>query len=308
MDGLLTPVSTSYRNSSREVEPALVEVTKPREQVGKPGFQASSPAEALEILKNEPDYDSLISTLRFLCQENGSFNIASPSPIAAQLVHILVSEIVPNYWDILRNSPQKNSSKKSKPKSDLQLLLSCLRNVSGLSAILLGLKQRIQQSKDTEKVAGGLSIQDILRILLQILQAVLKGTKTVKAIWESIYVSSEPTPRENSVWQEFVSLAAGGRLLGISAEAEDVLNAASKKIGEKHWIADSHLYGLWLAQNISNWAAFLPVDSETAFTSCGSLLNKSFRLGHTGMGGKRFIFRLLLIVSQKVSSRSWWIR
>lgn len=283
MDGLLTPVSTSYKNSPREVEHALVEVTEPRKQVAKPVFQVSTPAEALEILKNEPDYDSLVCTLRFVFQGNGDFSIASPSPIAAQLIHTLVSETVPNYWDILRNSPQKKSSKKSRPTSDLQLLLSCLRNVSGLNAILLGMKQRIQQSKDAKKVLGGASIQDILRIHLQVLQAVLEGTGTIKTIWESTYVSSEPTPKENSVWQEFVSLAASGKLLGISAEAEDVMNSLSKKLGEKYWIADSHLYSLWLAQNISNLASLVSVDSETAFTSCGSLLSKSFRLGHAGM-------------------------
>jgi telomere length regulation protein len=279
MEGLLTPVSTSYKHAPKDVEPALVEVIKPRRQA-KPSFQASTPIEALEILKNEPDYDSLISTLKFLRQDSPDFNIVSPSPAASQLIHILVHDIIPNYWGLLRDLPQRKDSQH--PNSDLNLFLSCLRSVPGLNAVLLALKQRIQQARDTKKTAGGPKVQEILSVLLQVLQALLQGTETVKTIWKDIYTSPEPTVRDNAIWQEFLGLCGGGKLLGTSAEAEDVINDLSKKVQEKHWIADGSLFSLWLAKNTSYWALSLPADSKTGFASCASFLSKAFRLGHTG--------------------------
>jgi telomere length regulation protein len=236
-------------------------------------------------LKNEPDYDSLISTLRFLLQTNVEFNIASPSPEVAQVVHVLVSETVPNYWDVLRKSPQKKSPKHGNLwlDSDLGLLVSCLRSVTGLNAILLGLKQHTRQSKETKKSLGGSNTQGVVTVLLQVLQATLEGNKTINIIWESIYGSFEPTAKENALWQEFMSLIGGGKVLSISAEAEDVINSVSTSIGEKHWVANGSRYSLWLARNISSWANALGVDSDIGFTNCSLLLGKSLRLGHTGI-------------------------
>lgn len=282
MEGLLTPVSTSYTNASKDTAPVLTEVSKPREQVHRPVSQATTPEEALGVLKNEPDYEGLIFTLQFLYKNDTNFSISSPSPIASQLIHVLVTETVPNYWDVLQTSPQRKSFKTVKPKSDLQLLVSCLRNVPGLSAILLSLKQRIQQSKDVKKAPGGPSIQDILKILLQVLQSTLEGPETVETIWQETFGSSEASSKQNALWQEFVALLAGGKLLGISAEAEDVMNGLTGEIGDKHWVSDGRLYSLWLARNIGQWANSLLLDSEIGFKSCSNLLSKSFRLGHTG--------------------------
>jgi len=70
--------------------------------------------------------------------------------------------------------------------------------------------------------------------------------------------------------------------LGIAAEAEDVINGLSKKVGEKHWIADGSPYSSWLALNLTHWIKKLPADVEDAWKCCGELISKSFRLGHTG--------------------------
>ena len=70
--------------------------------------------------------------------------------------------------------------------------------------------------------------------------------------------------------------------MGISAEAEDVINELSKKIGEKHWVSNGRLYSNWLACNISHWAQSPISDTENDLKSCAELLSKSFRLGYTG--------------------------
>ena len=285
MEGLLTPVSTSYKSQDKKEEVALVEVPKVSKPITKPTFQASAPEEALEILKNEPDYEALILTLRFLGKSNPDFSISSPSPVASQLVHVLVSEILPNYWDVLY-VPEKISKggkqRKKRHQPDLELLLTCLRSVTGLNAILLSLKRHIQVSKEAKKAVGGPTIQEILTILLQALSALLEGDQTAEKIWSVIWGSSDPPQKQKTMWNEFLGLVGGGKILGTAAEAEDIVNDLSQKIGEKYWTADGSLYSSWLARNLSYWATSLPTDSENGWKCCSELLTRSFRLGHTG--------------------------
>jgi telomere length regulation protein len=204
--------------------------------------------------------------------------------LASQLVHVLVSEIVPNYWNVLQAGKKPKSAKQgsSSRLSELELVLLCLRSVPGINSVLLSLKRHIQQSKETKKSVGGPNFEELLRVFLQLLQALLEGPQTVGIIWRSIYEASGPPSKQKTVWNEFLSLVGGGKILGIAAEAEDVINELSKKVGEKHWIADSSLFSSWLARNLTFWIKNLSTDSDTASKCCGELLSKTFRLGYTG--------------------------
>lgn len=286
MDGLLTPVSTSYKSREKKEEAILVEVPKASKAIAKPTSQASTPADALEILKNEPDFEALVSILRFLGNSNSHFSITSPSPIASQLVHVLVSEILPNYWNVLYE-PEKNNSRggkqrRTKQRPDLGLLLTCLQNVTGLNAVLLSLKRHIQVSKEAKKAVGGPKVQEILAILLQTLSELLAGDQIVEKIWNSIWSSSDSSQKQKTIWNEFLGLVGGGKLLGTAAEAENVVNDLNKNIGDKYWIANGSLYSSWLAGNLTHWALSLPMDSEDEWRCCSELLVKSFRMGYTG--------------------------
>ena len=193
----------------------------------KPSYQnASTPAEALELLRSEPDHSTLISTLKFLasCQ---NFSIHSPSPLASQLVNVLVSDIVPNYWSVLQTGKTSKKAKQASPGaskiSELQLLLSCLQSVSGLNAVLLSLKRLIQQSKESRISVGGPNFVELLLIYLYLLQAILEGPQTVEAIWSIVFGSSGSVSKQKTVWNEFLSLVGGGKILGIVAEVLKVV-------------------------------------------------------------------------------------
>jgi telomere length regulation protein len=236
----------------------------------------------LELLKNEPDFDALVSTLLFLV-DCPSFSILSPSPLASQIVHVLVFEIVPNYWNILQSRKKSKLAKHdSSTLSELELVLSCLRSVPGINSVLLGLKQHVQQSKESKKSVGGPNFEELLRISLQLLQALLESPKTVEIIWRNIYEASHPQLTQKTVWNEFLSLVGGGKIPSIAAEAEDLVNELSKKVGEKYWIADGSLFSSWLARNLTFWTKNLQTDSENASKCCGALLCKTLRLGYTG--------------------------
>ncbi|TVY48994.1 DNA replication checkpoint protein [Lachnellula occidentalis] len=305
MEGLLNPVSTSYKSKDTKEDAILVEVPRAPKAITKPTFQASNPEEALEILKNEPDYEALISTLRSLGKSNHDFNITSPSPVASQIVRVLVSETLPNYWDVLYES-EKNSKgakqRKSRRLPDLELFLTCLRSVTGLNAILLSLKRDIQLSKETKKAVGGPNVQDILTVLLQALSALLEQDQSVERIWSAIWFSSDPPQKQRTIWNEFLGLVGGGKILGTAAEAEDIVNDLSQNIGEKYWIADGSLYSSWLARNVSYWAKSLPTDSANGWKCCSELLTKTFRLGYTEKTVNGLL-KSLLLQSQGDSTR-----
>ncbi|KAG0650805.1 DNA replication checkpoint tel2 [Hyphodiscus hymeniophilus] len=282
MESLLATVSTSYTDKREEEDAALVEVKQPR-KAPKLSFKATTPAEALEILKNEPDHDSLISTLRYLGPNSSDFSITSPSPLAAQLAHTLVSDIVPNYWNLLyeRKTPQERQAK-TKAVSDLELLLACLRSVTGLNALLLVIKQLIQRSQESKTAIGGPNIQDRLTILLQVLTELIDGDETIGKLSNALWNSNVPQPKQKAIWNELLSIVGSGKIPGLAAEAEDVIGESSKKISEKYWIANGSAYSTWLARNITLWARSLPKKPENGWKCCGELLCKAFRLGHSG--------------------------
>ena len=281
-------MSTSYKTPAKmDKELALVEAPRAPAAISKPAFKATTPEQALEILRSEPDYDALISTLQYLGNSDSSFNIAVPNPLVAQLVHVLVSEIIPNYWSTFKG-PQvgKKAGKRQQGRfrsiPDLELLLSCLRSVTGLNAVLLSIKQHIQRSKDTKASVGAPNIQDILTVLLQALTALLDGDEILELISSSIWNSSDTLSKQTALWNEFLGLVGSGKILGITAEAEDIVNALSKKVGEKYWVADGLQYSCWLARNISLWTIKLAEGAENEWKSCGGLLSKSLRLGYAG--------------------------
>ncbi|TVY88746.1 DNA replication checkpoint protein tel2, partial [Lachnellula willkommii] len=310
MEGLLNPVSTSYKSKDKKEDAILVEVPRAPKATTKPTFQASTPEEALEILKNEPDYKALISTLRFLGKSNHDFNITSPSPVASQLVHALVAETLPNYWNVVYEPEEKNpkggKQRKNRHLPDLQLLLACLRSVTGLNAILLSLKRHIQLSKETKKTPGGPNLQDILTILLQVLSALLKGDQSVEKIWSAIWASSDPPQKQRTVWNEFLGLVGGGKILGTVAEAEDIVHDLSQKIGEKYWIADGTGVGEGIAirRAVVTALAEDKSDMETVLEKSLQQLGDQLYIKHTPTMQQEVHTQVLLLAAGQVSRKS----
>ena len=278
MDSLLSPVSTTYKKSD-EKEEAFIEIAKQNHIGPTSSSRATTPTEALEILKHEPDRETLIQTLRFLKKGVPGFKIASPSPIASQLVHVLVTDILPSYWGVL--SSESRNAGKPKQNSELGLLLACLRSVTGLKAIVLSLKENIQFGKASKKSLR-INAQAILTTVLQFVEALLEGSKTIQSIWSSIWGSSGPLAQKKAMWTECLGLVGGGKLLGIAAEAEDVVNDLSDTVTTRCWVADGTRYGTWLTRNVRHWARNLHPESESGWRCCGEVLSRILQLAKTG--------------------------
>ncbi|OBT89939.1 hypothetical protein VE02_01534 [Pseudogymnoascus sp. 03VT05] len=275
MEDLLTPMSTAYKNIKEDQEDALVETKKRREAPQKNEFQARSPQEALEILQNEPDFSNLISILKYL-DTTTDISLSSPSPLSSQLINVLVSDIVTNYWAIL--SEKGKGSKTFKYKRERDLLLNCFRNVTGLGAISARLNVLIDQSKITTKKGDGPNFVESLRDYQSVLEAILHGDAVLQSLWRNL--QSEPISKQAALWREVTVLIGGSRLLNSAAEAHSIINESNNTLGETMWVADGVKYSSWIASNIQYWAKHLTLESDRPWKHLTELLSKSLRLGY----------------------------
>ena len=282
MNGLLEAVSTSYKTAKSDIEPTIKASESTKKASLKSTTTLSSPSDALENLRNEPDFETLSSTLRYLTDSSKDLDISSPSPQAAQIINALVTDIVPNYWHVLQGSRNdKEVVGKKGVSPELNLLLSCFRNVTGLNSIVLKLKQLIQQSKESKQAQGFSNVGEALNTLLQVLSSVLEGDDVLECIGGNIFRSSTD-PWQKHIWQEFLGLIAGGKALGVAAEAEATVKELSKDIVVLTWVAEGQAYSKWIGHNVVHWLENLSDTPESAWKSCAEFMSKSFRLGHSG--------------------------
>ncbi|KAA8570379.1 hypothetical protein EYC84_002671 [Monilinia fructicola] len=297
MDGLLTPVSIVYKNQEQKDEGALVEIStsspliQPANEAYSNPIHISSIEEAFKTLKSQPSFEDLSAVLLFLDEET-AFSITSPGPLASQLVNVLVSEVIPNYWSILNES--RGNARKTKQSHTFKLLLNSIRSITGINAILLNLKRLTQQSKETSKNIGGLNIQENLKIQLQLCVKVLEGDCTIETLWNTINHSSDVSTKQRILFNELLALIGSGKIVGVAAEAETIFNELSKEPNERYWVADGSSYSRWLGKNIIFWLKSLPEGAEQAWKSCNELFGKCLRLGYIDNIAKEILSSLLL--------------
>lgn len=277
MEELLRPVSRVHRKDDKDTE--LLTIAKPSKasDVRRTMTKVRSPEEVLEALKSQPDYDTLIVVLHYLHQGAGgdhAFNILQPSPQGAQVVHLLVTEIVPNYWAVL-----KDGSPGHQKNRDLDLLLSCLLSVAGINALLVFLKALLQQARSDPK--GPKLAQSLLnlRSVINILEFLLEHDDQIRTLWQGVRSHEDNPGRARALRQECVSLIAGGRIVSLSAEAEALLRSADE-LEHPSWLADSKEYVKWLGNSLTAWIK--TEHQESSIKLCAELVTRSLKLGHAG--------------------------
>ncbi|KAL2161610.1 hypothetical protein VTH06DRAFT_8172 [Thermothelomyces fergusii] len=251
----------------------------------------TTPKEALDILRQEPDYDSLISVLNFLSRHetDGSPFIKLPGPLSAQLVQVLVAEIAPNYWALLVEDAHQ-----SRASSGLRLLLYCLSSSTGVNAVTVTLRSLVQDAKS--EAAAGTRRPDLslnLGILLDLLCRVLQGDGWLLEAYRLATGGQEPPARVKPKVQAIVSQFGGGRIVSVAAEAEDILrkNPSSKRV-ENIWPASSLEYSQWLGRNIVKVVASDQNADAVKFAS--DLLAKALHLGHFEMLVRQLVSEMVL--------------
>ncbi|KAF7555411.1 hypothetical protein G7Z17_g2186 [Cylindrodendrum hubeiense] len=296
MDELLTPVSTTYLKARNDPELLLTEV-KPSAptHIIERNRAVASVDDVLDILKNQPDYDTLIAVLKFLTSRKPAtdgFRFHVPGPKSAGIVSLLVSEIAPNYWTLLlEGSADDATDPEGSRPPDAELFLSCLRSVTGLNATIAQIKALIQESRVGGNDVKRSDVSLNLKILLDLLATMLQGDDSVHDIWTSSTNGIPSVPMKKAQSQKLGSLLTNGQIASISAEALTVIEIDGVR-PETQWVADGVEYSKWVGRNITEWAKRQVNDEE--LSSCSDLFQRSLSLNYAETLIKVVIDGLLL--------------
>ena len=291
MEGLLSPLKTTVISANDHTEPHLVAVDVEQRKTAAQNFVLETTEDVLEALKSKPNSDLLLRLLRWLDPSTADierFNIKTPGPKVAQIIFILVADIVPDYWKSLIGKTESIQLKQRK------VLLRCLRNVSGIGAITARLRffldlavdpDREEQSSISSKSQG-------LEELLSVLESLLKGNGFVSSIWIDINSFISNSSQRALLWKDFTNTLAGGKLLSLAAEASDVINKSSPDTSEGSWLGNGSQYCSWLGENVAHMLMNLREKRAEDRKALALLVSRALKLGYTG----RSVHRLHMVV------------
>ena len=289
MDELLTPVSTTYRASPQAQEPFLTEVKRPVSGTSKDHKPAASPVsnldDAIQVLKSQPEYDELVTVLRFLTG-NGDVDESTrhrlaPGPKSAAVIQLIVTDIATNYWPLLAEVSLDGGSEHTEELSgDATMFIRCLRSVTGLNALLAHIKAFTQEIKahSTEHQRTDLHLN--LRLLLDLLAAILAGDHAIRYIWATSLAGCSGDLQVKGQTQSLVAAMTSGRLQATVAEALQHVDQKGLR-SDSRWTGDGLEFTRWLGRNVSSWALDLPAnhgDLEVLST----LFQRGLSMGYQG--------------------------
>ena len=278
MEDLLTPLTTIITRKENLPERHLNEVGHERQSAALVHGAIDSKEDALKALQSKPDLDLLIRVLRFLdtsTANNNDFNIKAPGPAAAQLIFVLVSDIVPDYWALLAGPSQAKEQ---------HLLLRCLKSVSGIGAIIAHLRlclDAITGQKPDDNLGKSRASRTI-RDLLNVLETLLRKDNLISTIWNEIAIFDLKSPQRNLLWKEFISSVAGGRILSLAAEAHQFLRQQSSEIEKTSWLSSGDEYSTWMGQNVIYMLTASKADAPGVLEPLAQILGKALSLGYSG--------------------------
>ena len=278
MEELLKPKSTRLTTQVDQLIPVQSKVQAKTENK----VVLSTPEDALRSLQSQPDVDLLAQILNWLFTPNvieECINIKLPGPKSALIINALVNDIVPSYWETLKES---DSPFHTRIRS---LLLKSLASIAGIGALISRLRFLVgsRKSNNAQTRIQRLAVEDdqSIRIVIDVLQSILEDNSAVLRIWKGIQLSNLKGSQRGLLWKELISVVATGRLLSAVAQANTVLNENSSSIEEGSWLGDGRLFSAWLGRSIS----YMISSRETDFSSEGikevtTLLSKAMTLGY----------------------------
>lgn len=248
---------------------------KPSDSVTEASFDArneavSSSEQALHILKTQHDGDAVEAVARFLydgIQKKHDFNVQVPSPEAAQIVNLLVNDVIPDLWPVLKNDrPEDRMLQRH--------LLLCMSSPAGIGALLA----RLQHLVDTSSVnKPGFDGHDAFRDAISFFNALAKPGKLLGTLLTQTQTMDKVTA--TGVWREITSLFAGSKILNVLQYA-----AAIPKLYVflEHWMLNPEDFVGWIGSNIVHAAMNIFPPSKDVFAQLAEVLHRAMSLGHSG--------------------------
>lgn len=238
----------------------------------------STPKDALDILKSQPEKPEVVAVLRFLDPTGpteGNLNITATGLTAAQILHVLVSVTIPDHWNNL--SADNELSLEGKPLGAKHraraALLRCLNSVPGIGSLLAQLR-KLLAGQDGK----GSTSQAVTKDLLTVLSSLLKPQGLLLHIYSDISKHAASPVQKQVMWKELISFLATGKILSTVAEASKTIdNFANSKLS---WMAEGPAYASWLGGEISCMVIkFEPGDAE-AWKYLSSFVGRALSIGY----------------------------
>ncbi|KAF4998463.1 hypothetical protein FGRMN_3152 [Fusarium graminum] len=302
MDDLLTPVSTTYLKPRNDPEPLFTEVkTTASQEKPKEIGVITTVDDAIDALRNQPDYDSLISVLQFLGSHrtaSAGFSFSEPSPKNASVIHLLITEIAPNYWTLLlEGNIDGDVHDEATLPPDADLFLSCLRSLTGLNAVITQIRGLVQEVRLGGKEQRRTDLSLNIGILLSVLSGILGADGAIPAIWNESTRALANTALQRIQSQKLSSILTNGQIVSISAEALEIIGRDRIR-DDIQWLGDGLQYSTWIGNSIVSWIVSSPDADGMVFSS--DLFQKSLSLQHSENLIKIAIDRLLLSKERSV--------
>lgn len=274
MDSLLKEISVTRRPKAPEQDRAQIEKIHV-EKSAEPPSELATPQDALQVLKNHPDLSTLERVLVYLRneEEDRSFHIKAPGALQARITHVLVQDVVPNYWTVLS---QESDQHVGRTRTNLIYVLS---SIGGLGALFAGLRTLISTSNEKSKSANSnTSTSLFINDLLDIVSSVVRGSDFVYGFMSHLQYVDSPSQR-TGLWKEFLSLVVGSKILATAAEAIRLLEADKSRVESFLWLGHGAHYARWLAGNLARIVSVASVDDQPLVRQ---FLSKCMMLGYTG--------------------------
>ncbi|KAL8647573.1 MAG: hypothetical protein Q9210_005476 [Variospora velana] len=279
MADLLVPVSTrTIQTESNDGNQHRTKAVSPEVSFANVG-DIQSAEQALDVLNSQPKPELLLRVLQWISGnilDNPGLDINIHTAQASRFCHVLVNVIIPNHWSQICN----NNSKINRSLRGLMILT--LSSVTGISAIALRMRLLIKSDAVAE---GESQIRNsgkarLLEDLLSFLEAMLERDNFLSSVWSRLSASLPSSPRRYLLWKELVILLGNGRVLSISAEAEDIVVRESPDIRERSWLSDGSRYSSWLGRNLCDFLTQDNTDSNDVRQQWTQMLERAATLGH----------------------------
>ena len=195
------------------------------------------PEDVLQLLRSEPDTDSLLSTLKRVSSVKGlqaGFDIHSPSPVGAQIVNAIVTSIIPTFWSALEDQ-------------DRAVITTALFNTAGINSVIARIQLLISQTKNSKAQDHVTALRDVFDVA----NGLFKGDDRIVTLWTGLWRSTQDKVKRDLAWKECSSLLGSGKVSNVLAEAEDTLRSNGGDRAAKSAIANAHQYATWLGSNIA---------------------------------------------------------
>ena len=234
----------------------------------------SSPEQAFEILKQQPTEESFAAVMQYLedgIHKKHNFSLHMPSAPAAQILNVLVNNVVPDRWGIL-----KSNTASKVDKSIRKSLLLCMSSVAGIGAVVA----RIQSLLTSPQISkAGSSQHTVFKDTVSFFGSITFHKNLVSDLLQRTQSSVGRPGQEQALWTEATSLLAGSKILNLFLEASTM----SELKGEiPSWLQDPKEYCGWLGVNIAYAAISLTPVTEDAWKMLANLLKRALSLGHKG--------------------------